>query len=297
MKKFIASDQPLVSVIMTAFCAAPFIDEAITSILNQTYTNFELLIVDDGSTDETWKHIKLLSKGDKRIKAFRLTKNLGPSGASNFAIAKAHGTYIARMDADDIATADRIEKQVAYLKTHPKVILIGGQCDLIDENGEYIGKKRFPESHDKIVESLFMINPIQHPTWMFRKSVFDKAGITYEREYLVSHDLKILFRLLGHGTFANIPDTILQYRFRPNSITHKNPKRSFGETISVRHWALAMGYRPTLKALGIHGLELALVSILPAAIINKLFTLWRIKSTKTTKALVEYQYNLAYEQP
>lgn len=293
MKQNSKNNQPLVTVIMTAFCAGRFIDEAIASILSQTYTNFELFIVDDGSHDDTWKRIKIYTKADKRIKAFRLKKNLGPSGASNFAIARSRGTYIARMDADDIATPDRLIKQVRYLESNPEIILIGGQCDLIDENGNHIGQKQFPLSHEKIVESLFMINPIQHPTWMFRKSVFDKLGISYEREYLVSHDLKILFRLLGHGMFANIPDTILAYRFRPNSITHKNPKRSFGETISVRHWALRKGYRPTLKALAFHSLELVLVSVLPTAVINKLFRIWRIKSTKTIQAM---DTKLAYAQ-
>ena len=271
---------------MTAFCAGRFIDEAIASILNQTYTNFELLIVDDGSSDNTWKRIKLFTKIDKRIKSFRLTKNLGPSGASNFALAKARGTYIARMDADDIATPDRLAKQVEFLESHPKVILIGGQCDLVDENGRNIGKKQFPLDHDDITEALFMINPIQHPTWMFRKSVYEAAGITYERRYLVSHDLNILFGLLGKGRFANIPDTILSYRFRPNSITHKDPKRSFAETAQIRHRALQNGFRPSLRALAMHIAQLGIVFILPTVVINKLFALWRIQSTKTAPRFI-----------
>jgi len=209
---------PLVSIVMTAYNAGQYIDEALTSITDQTYTKMEIIVVDDCSTDSTWDKIQVHAKRDFRIKLFRMTKNSGPSTASNFALTKARGKYVARLDADDIAYPNRITKQVTYLEKYADVVMLGGQCHIIDEDGKIIGEKRFPIDHKDIYNSLFMINPIQHPSCMFRFDTFKKAHIRYEKQYFICHDLKILFTLLKFGSFANLPDTIIKYRYRPSSI-------------------------------------------------------------------------------
>ncbi|OGG02538.1 hypothetical protein A2Z33_01955 [Candidatus Gottesmanbacteria bacterium RBG_16_52_11] len=277
MKTFKQSE-PLVTVIMTALNAADFIGEALTSLVNQTYRNLEIIVVDDGSKDGTWENILEFAATDSRIRAYRLKGNIGPSGATNFAMKKARGKYVARLDADDISYRDRIGKQVEFLEKNRSVIMLGGQCDIITEAGEPVGKKQFPQSHDDIRSALFIMNPIPHPACMFRRAVYEKAKLRYERKFHVSHDLKILYRMLKLGRFANLPDTLIEYRLRPNSITHKDPKRSFRETVEIRHWALSQGYTPTLKSFCIHILQMALVAVLPNPVITRLFHFWRIRS-------------------
>ena len=279
---------------MTALNAERFIDEAIESILGQTYRNLELIIVDDGSTDRTRRRIRALAKRDIRIRAYRQKVNMGPSESSNFAITKARGAYIARMDADDISYPTRIQKQVDFLQKNRDVLVVGGQCDLINEHGESIGEKHFPLDHEHIRHALFTMNPIQHPSCMYRSNVFKVLNIRYEKRYFVSHDLKILFKILSFGKLANIPDTVLQYRHRPDSITHKNPKKVFGETLSIRHWALLRNrYVPTPHALIIHLLELVTVTLLPGALINQLFWLWRVQSWSMVREAFSLSFTTA----
>lgn len=263
---------------MTAFNAARFIDKAIESILKQTYPNIKLVIIDDGSVDTTWKKIQRYAKRYKRVFAYRLRTNSGPSEASNYGMSRATGKYIARMDADDIAYPTRIELQVAHMEAYPNVVLLGGQCDIINEQGEIIGGKRFPTTHEEIKNSLFYMNPIAHPACMYRRATYRKARLQYEKKYFISHDLKIIFRLLQFGKIENMVNTLLQYRHRPNSITHNNPKRAFSETVEIRHWALTSGiYHPSAYGLLVHAAQVIIVTLLPNMLINKLFILWRIK--------------------
>ena len=145
---------------MTALNAERFIDEAIESILGQTYRNLELIIVDDGSTGRTRRRIRALAKRDIRIRAYRQKVNMGPSESSNFAIAKARGAYIARMDADDISYPTRIQKQVDFLQKNRDVLVVGVSV-IINEHGESIGEKHFPLDHEHIRHALFT-EPIQH---------------------------------------------------------------------------------------------------------------------------------------
>jgi glycosyltransferase involved in cell wall biosynthesis len=147
-------NQPLVSVLMTAYNAESFIGEAIQSILQQTYKNLELIIVDDKSTDKTFSIAKHFVKQDSRIRLYRLPKNVGPSIASNFGIQKARGSFLARMDADDSAFPNRIRKQVQFLRKHLQVVIVGSQCTLIDTNGDIIGEKHYP-TENKVIYELY----------------------------------------------------------------------------------------------------------------------------------------------
>lgn len=289
------NNQPLISIIITAYNVKPYIGEALQSIINQSYRNLEIIVVDDCSTDKTNNIIESFAREDKRIITYRLSKNSGPSTASNFALSKAQGEYIARMDADDVAYLDRIEKQVRFLQHNPEVVMLGGQCDIINEQGTLIGRKKYPLTHKGIYKALFMINPLPHPGCMFKPGIFKKAGIHYEKKYFISHDLKILFKLLPYGTFANLPDTVLRYRYRPNSITHLNPKRTFAETVDIRSWALKNKiYTPSFQGLLFHWLEVCLVKILPNSLINRLFQLWRIKKIMTVKRATQLSLRLTY---
>lgn len=273
---------PLVSVVMTVYNASDYLSEALDSLISQTYPHLEFIIVDDGSTDNSWKIIQKYAKTDSHFKIFQLKKNSGCSIASNYAFAHCKGKYIARLDADDIAYPNRFSLQADYMEANPQVVMLGGQCDIIDESGKLIGEKTFPLTHQNIVNSLFSINPIQHPACMFRASTLKRAKIKYEKEWIISHDLKIIFQLLPYGHLANLPDKVIYYRHRPRSLTHRNPKVVFQETLAIRNWAKNTGiYTPTVTGAIIHQLETFLVSILPNKVINALFELWRVHHIKT----------------
>lgn len=241
------TNKPLVSVIMTVRNARPFLREAIESILKQTYSHLELIIVDDGSTDGSIEIIRNLASGDKRIKSVFLDKNYGPSYASNVGIKMSKGVYIARMDADDIAYPARIEKQVNFFERNPNVILLGGQCQLINENGQIIGRKKFPLKHKEIYNSLFRMNPIQHPSCMINTHLIHRNIIVYHNHFVLAHDLELIFDLTRYGKLANLGGNILYYRQHPDSLSLKDPKETFRATIKIRRKAVKYyGYKPTL---------------------------------------------------
>src|SRR3989344_7971206 len=165
-KKSMNKKLPLVSIVMPVYNAGDFLVEAVKSILNQTYKNFEFIIVDDASTDSSYSILKQYARKDKRIKLFNNTKNKGISISVKLAISKAKGEFIARMDADDISFPQRLEKQVEYLQKHLQTVAIGTQCLLIDKNGEIIGEKKFPQEFKDIYKYIYQFVPVQQPTLM-----------------------------------------------------------------------------------------------------------------------------------
>jgi len=135
---------PQVSVIMPAYNAEKYIGEAIESILNQTYKDFELIIVNDASTDSTGSIIKTYAEKDERIVVLENEQNLNIAGSLNRAISAAKGEFLARMDADDIALPERLEIQSKAMQENPKVAVVGNDINLIDENGSVIGYRHYP---------------------------------------------------------------------------------------------------------------------------------------------------------
>ncbi len=268
--------EPLVTVLMTAYNAEKFIKEALASIIKQTYSNLEIIVVDDGSIDGTFKIINEFKARDKRIRVFKMNKNSGPSVASNFGIRKAKGEFIARMDADDISFPDRIEKQVKFLKENPEVILVGGQCILINEKGNVIGKKSFPTRHQDIYNSLFSVNAIQHPSCMVNMRLLPKNKFVYHNHSILAHDLELVFELSQYGKLANLENTVLFYRQYPSSLSLKNPKKTFKATIEIREKAVRRyGYKPNFTGRMVNVIQKVLVGILPEKYIYSIFMFLR----------------------
>ena len=267
---------PLVSVLMTSYNAEKFIRESIDSILGQTYENFELIVVDDGSVDRTYEILKNYEAKDERIRVFRFNTNRGPSSASERGLRETNGKLVARMDADDIALPDRIEKQVRFFQQNPDVVIVGGQCILMDEGAKVIGQKEFPLKSKEIYKSLFNINPIQHPTCMFNRDLVPKNHVYYHNHGILAHDLELIYKLSQYGTLANLEDVVLYYRQYPSSLSLRNPKKTFFDTLQIRYRALTRyGYRPTFKAWIVNFLQVFVVYFLPSAAIYPLFILIR----------------------
>lgn len=274
----ITNQQPLVSIIMTAYNADKYINQAVLSILTQTYGNFEFIIVNDGSTDNTGMILKNLAHTDTRIKIFDLKNNRGPSTASNIALKKARGNFVARMDADDIAIPTRIERQVEFLLSNPEIVIVGSKCLLINENGKIIGEKNYPLTHDAIYNSLFTMNPIQHPTCMINRDLLPRQQIRYHNHSLLAHDLELIFEIAQYGKLANLNEPLLLYRQRENSLSLKNPKATFKATVQVRMKALKRyKYKPNAKSWLIHSAQNFTVALLPSKAVYPIFKFARMK--------------------
>jgi glycosyltransferase involved in cell wall biosynthesis len=255
---------PLVSIIMPAFNAGDFLRPAIESILNQTYKNFELIIVDDASTDETSNTLKDYAKIDNRIKVITNNCNLGISNSANKGIIRAKGEFIARMDADDIAIPTRIEKQVSFLIRNNNVVAVGGQCQLIDKKGFKIGKKMFPTDFKNIKKMIFANIPLQQPTLMVNKELLPKNFVWYNNDFSSAEEMELIFRLFRFGEVRNLKDIVLKYRLHDKNTSFINPKKTFYLTLKTRIKAvLKYGYIPTFNGLLTTFAQLIFISIVP----------------------------------
>lgn len=268
-------NKPLLTVYMPVFNAAKFLDQSISSILDQTFSHFEFIIVDDASTDNSWKIIKSYAKKDKRIIAIKNKINLGVSLTSNIAISQAKGKFIARTDADDISTPDRLQKQLNYLKKHPQTIIVGGQCNIIDEDNHLIGLKKFPTQSSQIEKMIFWASPIQQGFVMINRSLLPKNFSWYSPSKLTAEEIDLYFQLLKYGQFANLPDNLYYYRQVSTSLSHQNPKKTFWITLQSRIKAIKNGFIPTPLSVLVNIFQIIIISILPNYLINSLWSLIR----------------------
>lgn len=205
---------PKVSVLMPVYNCRPFIEESVNSILNQTFTDFEFIIIDDCSVDGTFEYLQTLT--DPRIKLVRNEKNSGIAISLNLGIEMVKGIYIARMDGDDISFPDRFAKQVMFMDEHPEIILCGGGYQSIgSSNFIFIPKS----SHEDIILYLMNYSPIAHPTVFFRTKILKNNNIRYQPEYVPAEDYKMWTVLSEYGKFANLTDILLYYRVHKNQIS------------------------------------------------------------------------------
>ncbi len=202
---------PRVSVLLPVWNGEAFLRQAMESILRQTFSSFELIVIDDGSTDRTAAMAEELASGDHRVRVLRRPHE-GLSATLNAGIADARGEYVARMDADDISVPDRLQKQVAYLDAHPACVAAGAWIEVVDEAARHIGLKTFVTTHDEISAALLRcVSPMAHPTVVARRDVLRDAG-GYDTRRYPSEDLDLWFRLAENGELANLGEVLLQHR-------------------------------------------------------------------------------------
>lgn len=206
---------PLVSIVMSVYNAEKYLAEAIESILNQTYKNFEFIIVDDGSTDNSASIIK--NYKDRRIKYFRQS-NKGLAGALNLAIGKAEGKYIARMDADDISAPERIEKQVEWLEKNEHIAIAGTSFALIDEFGRPFKHSYHLDRPEDLKLELFVRNPFGHGTIMLRRLVLEEVG-PYQNS-MPYEDYELWWNILKKFNGANLTEELYKWRVVRTGISH-----------------------------------------------------------------------------
>jgi glycosyltransferase involved in cell wall biosynthesis len=208
---------------MPAFNAEAYIFESLQSILEQTYIDFELIIIDDASTDSTGAIVRSLH--DVRLKYYRNNHNCGLAASLNKGIAISKGTYIARIDADDIATPDRLGKQVVFLDQNSEVGVVGSNARYFYTDGSPSVVAYFPENHADIKLQSFFSAPFSHPTVMLRRSAFDLLDQWYNPDYESAEDFELWTRLLEVTNGANIQEVLLLQRRHAQSVTHRPASR------------------------------------------------------------------------
>ncbi|SFN72282.1 Glycosyltransferase involved in cell wall bisynthesis [Bizionia echini] len=199
-----------VTVLMPVYNCADYVGEAIKSILIQSFTDFEFIIIDDASTDETVSIIKGFT--DSRIKLIVKPTNTGITKTLNLGLSIAKGEFIARMDGDDISLPDRLNMQITYLEAHPDIAVCGTAYQILNRN-EIIRK---PELHEQIKITLLKKNCIGHPTVMLRSSILKKNGIKYDETLPVAQDYDLWVRITAYGKLHNLPEVLLLYRKHNN---------------------------------------------------------------------------------
>lgn len=209
---------PPLSVLTPVYNNEPFMRRAIDSILEQTFADFEYILVNDGSTDDSQSILEEYAKKDPRIRVI-CQENRGYIEALNAGMDMAQGELIARMDADDIAMPDRFAKQTAYLRDHPECVAVGGRVLLIDEEGLPLREMCQERTHDEI-DAAHLAGKggtIVHPAMMARRNAIIAAG-GYRKEFPWAEDLDLFLRLAEVGQVANLPDVVLHYRQHLSSI-------------------------------------------------------------------------------
>ena len=237
-----SQNPPLVSVVMPAYNSEKYISEAIESILNQSFKNFEFIIVDDCSTDATFKIIDGYAKKDNRIIVLKNKSNLNVAKSRNRGIARAKGKYIATMDSDDEALPSRLQDQWDYLNSGRDIAICIGNINIINENGEFQYTREYPIYDKDLKRKVYRYNPFPNPTTVCLKTVYEKIG-GYDSSYALNEDFDFWLRAGVYYKFGNCGKVVLGYRVTSNSASHGRLRLTEKITFKLRWKAYKLGYK------------------------------------------------------
>lgn len=230
-----------VSVIMPVYNVEQYVGGAVESILNQTYSHFEFIIIDDYSDDGTFEILKSFKKKDKRIVLRKNKKNLGVSKSLNKALKLAKGEYIARMDADDWSYPERLELQVKFMKNNPDVVVSGSYIEICDSKLRVRYVRKYNIDDINIRKHLFRYSPFAHPVTIWQAKVVKKE--LYNEVINVSQDYELYFRVGKIGKFMNLDKPLLKLRIHKNSVSTTMSDLQLKNTVLIRLSAVLMlGY-------------------------------------------------------
>lgn len=223
---------PSVSVVMPVYNGERYLAETIGSVLGQTYSDFEFIVVDDGSIDGSPDIVKAFAGRDSRIRLIPLSRNESKGSARNHGIAAARGEYIAAMDGDDICLPDRLRRQISFMRANPDIGVLGCTLWSVGPDLRPNGKITVPEAHPVIAWGLFFGPAIGGATTLIRRDLLLKAG-AYEAGRVISDDLELWSRLIEQTRFANLPDVLYLYRRHPqaDSIKRRSLQQKAGTNI------------------------------------------------------------------
>ena len=209
-----SNSKPAVTVLMSVYNGEKYLSEAIDSILTQTFTDFEFIIIDDASTDTTNTILQEYAKKDARIRLLRNEENIKLAASLNRGLLEARAPLVARMDADDISFPFRLERQYAYMKEHPEIIVSGSYVELLPDETCW----EVPLQHDDIQVQILFDSPFMHPTVIMRKDFILQKTQGYDPSvsFAQDYDLWVRLSLQTDALFSNIPEVYLRYRIDPN---------------------------------------------------------------------------------
>jgi glycosyltransferase involved in cell wall biosynthesis len=202
---------PKVSILMCVYNGETHLKEAIDSILEQTFADFEFVIVEDGSTDRTPEILAEYAAQDSRIVLIRNNENLGLEKSLNRGLVATQGEYFARQDADDISLPNRLELQVKFLDEHPEVCALGSAVQFIDEKGNVWGEDHLPTDHDSLRSLLLINNFMHHSSMMIRRDLLQNLG-GYDTTMRYTEDYDLWWRLSSLSHLATLPDILVRRR-------------------------------------------------------------------------------------
>lgn len=223
---------PIVSVVMPAFNAEAHLHEALVSVLTQSFHNFEVIVINDGSTDDTRKILDEFAS-DPRLRVIDNSVNRGLIASLHIGMDACRGQFVARMDADDICIPDRFERQVAFLDAHQEIDLVGGAI-------RFFGNVRepfvfhFPTVHERIAPAMLFYCPLAHPAVMFRRCLVDDELIRFHDEYRHAEDYHLWGRLLTQVRVANLQEVVLNYRLHHKQVSSSLANAQYQASLRVR---------------------------------------------------------------
>lgn len=222
-----------ISIIMPCYNSERYIEDSISSMLLQSFADFEMIIVNDGSIDNTTRIVENFK--DSRIISIQNTTNSGNYFARNLGMCRARGKYICIMDSDDISLESRLEVQYNYLEDHPKVGLIGCNADIIDEDGFTIGSMKNPENGKELEIGLLANNRLIHPTLFFRRSLIQKYDLFYDTRYNFASDYDFTIRCSRLLRIGNLPNSLIKYRRHSAQIStaRKSEQSKYADLIRI----------------------------------------------------------------
>lgn len=204
---------------MSVYNGADFLKGAIESVLNQTYSAFEFIIIDDGSTDKTWEILKSYASFDNRIKLLKNNTNMGLTRSLNKGLTRAQGKYVARQDHDDLSEPMRLEKQIKFLEMHRSIVLVSCNYDIIDSNCELIKRIKLSDNDTLVEWNLIFYNYLGgHSQVMYRRDVVLSIG-GYTESFSYAQDYDLWLRVSKLGRIHILPETLMKYRIHDGRLT------------------------------------------------------------------------------
>lgn len=237
---------PKVSVVMAFRNSEKFINLAIESILKQSLNNFELILIDDASTDKTKEMLDVYLSNSK-VSYIRQEERKGKSYNLNLGIKIAKAELIAIMDGDDISENNRLKEQVKFLEEHSEIAVVGSFAKIINENGDIIDERTKLIDPDEIKKNILIYGPLIQPSVMFRKKIIQNLG-GYRGVYIYGEDTELWYRIVYSGfKITNLPKYLLRYRYHGSNIVHDSKKIALYDLeikkITIKNFKLKIGFK------------------------------------------------------
>jgi len=210
---------PVVSVLMAVRNGGPYLDASIASIVGQTFTDWELVVVDDASDDGTPRVLAEWTARDPRIRVVTNTANIGQTASLNKGLRECRGDWVARQDADDLSDPRRLAAQMKFLDRHPDIVLLGTQGILIDEAGKKVGLLDVPSGEAGILWTSMFLNPFLHTSVVFRRAIALEKYHGYDEDFRIAQDYDLWVRMLNTSPTANLPARLVSYRRSDDSLS------------------------------------------------------------------------------